>query len=147
MRIPHEWREDLGAVVKLLRFLTGWSQRELARAAGVSAGQISRYEGGSQDPTPETLERLILAAGVTMIHIEQMMPILKLYFRTGPPVRFPMSPHASKAARNLAQGFAQDIAGVCELLLTRGILELGLADVAGVEASPWPEGFDPLDEP
>jgi len=146
MRIPDEWREDLGMVVKLIRFLTGWSQRELARASGVSAAQVSRFERGLQAPTPEMLERLILAAGVTIIHIGQMMPILQLYFRAGPPVRFPFSPHASMTVRSMAQSFGRAMAGVFELHATRALLELGLADEAGLEPPPWLPAFDGLDE-
>ncbi|MCZ2077921.1 MAG: helix-turn-helix domain-containing protein [Bryobacterales bacterium] len=47
-----------GDRLKLIREKRGLSQAALADLAGVSKRQITRYEGGSGDPTSDTLYRI-----------------------------------------------------------------------------------------
>ena len=52
--------ETLGQHVQRLRKARGraWSQRELARRAGVSSATISRLESDKEPPKPETLKKI-----------------------------------------------------------------------------------------
>lgn len=52
-----------GNLIKLARWDSGLSQRDLARRAGTSQAAIAAYESGNRSPTVETLARIIRAAG------------------------------------------------------------------------------------
>ena len=52
-----------GNLIKLARWDSGLSQRELARRAGTSQAAIVAYESGKRSPTVETLARIIRASG------------------------------------------------------------------------------------
>jgi transcriptional regulator with XRE-family HTH domain len=54
---------DAGTVVRTARHRAGLSLRQLARAAGTSHAAIVAYEAGRKEPSVETLERLVRAAG------------------------------------------------------------------------------------
>jgi len=56
--------EVLRVAVITFRALKGWSQAELAKAAGLGASAVSRYESGAQVPTADTLARIRMAVGV-----------------------------------------------------------------------------------
>lgn len=56
----------LADAVRRARRLRGWSQRELAARAGVSAGTVAWVEGGGTAPTWVTMDRLCLALGLGM---------------------------------------------------------------------------------
>jgi ribosome-binding protein aMBF1 (putative translation factor) len=49
---------ELGAAVRALREQRGWSQAELARAAGMTQPAVARFEAGGTVPTLPVLERL-----------------------------------------------------------------------------------------
>ncbi len=51
--------------VRLIRAFPGWTQEQLAEAAGVHRAQISAYETGDKIPRPASLARLAAAAGTT----------------------------------------------------------------------------------
>lgn len=53
----------LGAALRTLRHRGGQTQRQLARASGLSLGAISRWERGLQQPGQSALERLLDALG------------------------------------------------------------------------------------
>ncbi len=55
---------NVAAHVKALRESRGWSQEELAEAAGLSRDAISRIERGNRAPKLATLEAIANAAGV-----------------------------------------------------------------------------------
>lgn len=57
-------KEDLQTAVAMLRALRGWSQAELALAAGLGASAVSRYESGAQEPSRRTFDRIIAAVGL-----------------------------------------------------------------------------------
>lgn len=52
--------------LRLRRASRGWSQRELARRAGVSVETIARAEAGRSRPRPVTAFRIASALGVPM---------------------------------------------------------------------------------
>lgn len=70
-------RDDWGAVVALFRMLRGWSQTQLAKAAGMDKSRISRYESGDEVPRRATVERLATAAGVPIPLIEHIRWFLR----------------------------------------------------------------------
>ena len=53
-----------GPLIGLIRVLRRWSQTRLARKAGMSKSQLSRYEMGAEVPRPETREKLLRAAEI-----------------------------------------------------------------------------------
>jgi transcriptional regulator with XRE-family HTH domain len=57
---------QLGRTVRELREQRGWSQSELARAAGMTQSAVARFEGGGTVPTLPVLERLASALDVTL---------------------------------------------------------------------------------
>jgi transcriptional regulator with XRE-family HTH domain len=57
---------DFGEIIRRLRQDLGFSQAELARAAGVHLRQIRRYESGEQQPVLPVAVRLADALGVTV---------------------------------------------------------------------------------
>jgi transcriptional regulator with XRE-family HTH domain len=56
---------DLGTALALLRIVRGWSQDELAKAAGLRGGTISDYERGKMVPGLATAKKLLAAEGYT----------------------------------------------------------------------------------
>jgi transcriptional regulator with XRE-family HTH domain len=65
--------EDLKFVVVFLRMLRGWTQAELAEAAGLSASAISRYEIGDIVPGREALEEIALAVGLPLRMLDRVL--------------------------------------------------------------------------
>jgi len=56
---------SLGEALTVARKARGWSQEDLAEAAKVSQGALSRYETGARIPEDDVLPRLAAALGVT----------------------------------------------------------------------------------
>lgn len=79
--MPHD---DLGHVLKLLRFVRGWEQRQLARAAKVRGHWVGEYESGRR-PEPEELRRLIAAMGFPPDAVERAQRFLAGLHETAPP--------------------------------------------------------------
>jgi ribosome-binding protein aMBF1 (putative translation factor) len=57
---------ELGKAVRELRQHQGWSQSQLARAAGMTQSAIARFEAGGTVPTLPVLERLAAALDVDL---------------------------------------------------------------------------------
>ena len=55
------------ALLLRVRRMADLTQRELATAAGVTHGVVSRYESRRQQPTLQALERLVDAAGLELV--------------------------------------------------------------------------------
>jgi transcriptional regulator with XRE-family HTH domain len=49
------------SVIKALRIAKGFTQRELARCAGISSGSLSNYENGVAEASPAVVRRLAAA--------------------------------------------------------------------------------------
>lgn len=58
-----------GKRIRVLRYERGLTQQELADAAEVNQGQVSRIEDGLRGATPPVLKRLADALGVTVSDI------------------------------------------------------------------------------
>lgn len=59
------WLKNLGILVKTLRRLKGWSQRELGRRAGLSGVTIAKLEDNSGNITIETIQKIVNALGLS----------------------------------------------------------------------------------
>jgi ribosome-binding protein aMBF1 (putative translation factor) len=57
---------ELGRSVRELREQRGWSQTELAGAAGMTQSAVARFEAGGTMPTLPVLKRLARALGVEL---------------------------------------------------------------------------------
>lgn len=57
---------ELGRAVRELRERLGWSQSQLAAAAGMTQSAVARFEAGGTTPTLPVLERLAAALGVRL---------------------------------------------------------------------------------
>ncbi len=57
-----------GNVLLLARMRRGWTQRQLADAAGVPVSTVSRIETGARQPSLVTLSRLLAAADLELRH-------------------------------------------------------------------------------
>jgi ribosome-binding protein aMBF1 (putative translation factor) len=57
---------ELGRAVRELRERNGWSQTQLARAAGMTQSAVARFEAGGTVPTLAVLERLARALDVKL---------------------------------------------------------------------------------
>lgn len=60
-----------GQQVRTLRRQRGWSQGQLAEAAGASEEWIRRIERGARSPSFDTLEALSMALGVSVARLFQ----------------------------------------------------------------------------
>jgi transcriptional regulator with XRE-family HTH domain len=57
--------------LRRLRRLRGWTQGELAEAAGVGRATITRLERGLREPRPGTMARIARALGVEIRQIDE----------------------------------------------------------------------------
>ena len=69
---------NLGPTLVLLRELRGKGQRELARAAGISPSQLSRYEKGKGLPQLNVIERNVRSLDLTPIDLFYTMALVDL---------------------------------------------------------------------
>ena len=61
--------DTIGTRVREARQKRGMSRADLARAAGLSGGAVSRIESGERSPGAETLARLARALGVELDYL------------------------------------------------------------------------------
>ncbi|HVV76345.1 MAG TPA: helix-turn-helix transcriptional regulator [Mycobacteriales bacterium] len=62
-RYSEQWA---GNLLRMVRAKRGWSQRQLATAAGVPQSTIARIESATRQPTLPLLDRIIVAAGLEL---------------------------------------------------------------------------------
>lgn len=70
-------RKDLGAGVAFLRYLRGWTESELAEAAGLDESLVLRYERGLEIPTRPALERMATAVGASYAIFEEHVAFIR----------------------------------------------------------------------
>lgn len=58
---------ELGGAVRELREQQGWTQLQLAEAAGMTQPAVARFEAGGTIPTLPVLERLARALGAKLV--------------------------------------------------------------------------------
>ena len=67
---------DLGTILTVLRIIRGWSQEQLAQAAGIRSGTISDYERGKMVPGLNTAQRLLGAMGYSFGALDQARALI-----------------------------------------------------------------------
>lgn len=60
-----ESKSRIGNLIREARLKSGLKQKELAEKVGVSESRISQYEGGTQNPRIETIEKIAAALDVS----------------------------------------------------------------------------------
>jgi transcriptional regulator with XRE-family HTH domain len=75
----HENREPdvLALAIVVLRASRGWTQAELAAAAGTSASVVSEYESGKRRPTRKVVERFAAATDIFPEDVDYLLPALQ----------------------------------------------------------------------
>jgi transcriptional regulator with XRE-family HTH domain len=67
----HDARKNRGQRLRCIRIDRELTQEQLAKQAGVTAAQISRYERGYDDPGLPTLDRLLGALGCSYTDLQE----------------------------------------------------------------------------
>jgi transcriptional regulator with XRE-family HTH domain len=62
---------DLSLTLAILRLSRGWSQDQVARAAGLTNSAISEYERGKKVPELRSLRKIVAALGYRLSAIER----------------------------------------------------------------------------
>jgi transcriptional regulator with XRE-family HTH domain len=83
---------DVPGLIRHARRRAGLTQAELADLSATSQATISAYERGAKTPAPETLERVLAAAGMRLTAVPASRP-----------VRAPRAGDLDQRARVLAQ--------------------------------------------
>ena len=63
-------------ILRDARLQAGLSQRDLARRAKAAQSAVARIEGGLTQPSMQTLERLVRAAGFELVAFLEQLPVL-----------------------------------------------------------------------
>lgn len=58
---------DAAQVIRAARRHAGWSQRELARSAGVATRSVAAWEAGGRSPSSDALDRVLAAVGLDVV--------------------------------------------------------------------------------
>ncbi len=111
----------LGAILAVLRIVRGWSQLELARAAGMRPGTISEYERGKKPLPLRTLERLAAVMGYPPAMIERTRAFIQEARSTAGPVQPGES--FSRQIDVFAAGFGRSYEDFARTWLTRFLAE------------------------
>lgn len=109
--------EDLRLAVVLLRALPGWTQGQLATAAGIAPSIISDYERGKRKAPRAVVNLLAEAVGIPQSMLERILPVLRSFRESlgGPP---PPGISASEAAlEDLVEKTGNLLRAAGELLL------------------------------
>jgi transcriptional regulator with XRE-family HTH domain len=69
-RMPRE-TADLSLTLAILRLSRGWSQDQVARAAGLNNSAISEYERGKKVPELRNVRKIVAALGYRLSAIER----------------------------------------------------------------------------
>jgi transcriptional regulator with XRE-family HTH domain len=66
---------DVPDLIRTARRGAGLTQAELAGRSGTSQATISAYEHGAKTPTPDTLARVLAAAGTRLVAVPASSPV------------------------------------------------------------------------
>lgn len=66
---------NLGSALRWLRCSRNRTQREVAHAAGITRAMLSAYETEKQQPTLDTLGRLLAALGLDLDHLQEALEL------------------------------------------------------------------------
>jgi transcriptional regulator with XRE-family HTH domain len=135
-KIPPSMLAEVALTVRLLRWLSGWTQKELAARSGVAESSICRYEGGSQVPSPQTLARLCGAVDIPVAVIDG---VLRPALREVLTIRAGIGPGGfSNRAQALADEWLRALA-----VIFRPQLELMVHEILASSRGPWAEDRQP----
>jgi transcriptional regulator with XRE-family HTH domain len=114
--MPNDPSSSLGSVVAVLRIVRGWSQLDLARAAGMRrAASISQYERGRKTLSRRTLERLLAVMGYSAAMTERTLGFIE-EARLSAGISQP-----GEALRRQINTFAQDFGRATEDFIRSGM--------------------------
>jgi transcriptional regulator with XRE-family HTH domain len=68
---------DFSLALAILRISRGWSQDQLARAAGITNSALSEYERGKKIPELKSVRKLVTALGYELSAIERTEDFLR----------------------------------------------------------------------
>ncbi|HZF12842.1 MAG TPA: helix-turn-helix transcriptional regulator [Thermoanaerobaculia bacterium] len=68
---------DFSLALAILRISRGWSQDQLARAAGITNSALSEYERGKKVPELKSVRKLVTALGYELSAIERTEDFLR----------------------------------------------------------------------
>ena len=68
---------DFSVALSILRISRGWSQDQVARAAGVTNSALSEYERGKKMPELKSLRKIVTALGYELSAIERTESFLR----------------------------------------------------------------------
>ncbi len=114
--------EDVRLALGVLRLLRGWTQAEMASAAGVHKSLLSLYEQGKTVPTAKTLGRLIAAVELPPASFEGVVSLVRL-------IRY-WSGRSDEASADAAAALARIVGTTVEVTVAR--------DLAGWTDAPSP---------
>jgi transcriptional regulator with XRE-family HTH domain len=114
--------EDVRLALGVLRLLRGWTQAEMAAAAGVHKSLLSLYEQGKTVPTAKTLGRLIAAVELPPASFEGVVSLVRL-------IRY-WSGRSDEASADTAASLARIVGTTVEITVAR--------DLAGWTDAPSP---------
>jgi transcriptional regulator with XRE-family HTH domain len=108
--------EDVKIAIGVLRLLRGWTQEEMARAAGVHKSLLSLYEQGKTVPTPKTLSRLMAAVKLPLSAFESILHLVRLirYWAGG----------SDEATADLATSLARVVGTTVQVAVAREVAAL-----------------------
>lgn len=67
--------EDLGKALRWLRTRQDRKQYEIANSAGITKAMLSAYETGKQNPSIETLEKILAALNVNLMDLHNALRV------------------------------------------------------------------------
>src|SRR6478609_10383060 len=105
--------EDVRLALGVLRLLRGWTQAEMAAAAGVHKSLLSLYEQGKTVPTAKTLGRLIAAVDLPPASFEGVVSLVRL-------IRY-WSGRSDEASADAAAALARIVGTTVEVTVARDL--------------------------
>jgi transcriptional regulator with XRE-family HTH domain len=105
--------EDVRLALGVLRLLRGWTQAEMAAAAGVHKSLLSLYEQGKTVPTAKTLGRLIAAVELPPASFDSVVGLVRL-------IRY-WSGRSDEASADAAAALARIVGTTVEVAVARDL--------------------------
>jgi transcriptional regulator with XRE-family HTH domain len=119
------WKpEDLSLAIRFLRALRGWTQTELARAAGMDKSRISLMESGDVVPDRALMQRLSAAASFPFVLLEICLPLLRSLQQAG---REGLSAKAGDEIAGSVETVTGELARATRAIATKAVLALSVA--------------------
>lgn len=118
------WKpEDLSLASRFLRALRGWTQTDLARAAGMDKSRISLLESEDLVPDRALMQRLSAAADFPFVLLEICLPLLS-FLRQARPETFSLG--TGDEIAESAEAVTGELARAAHAIATRAALALSV---------------------